>query len=194
MALLAYVVVIILLFFIWYYVKFNERITLAKQLPGPKSYPLIGNALEFRGKSERDIMTSLEKLTKMFGRTTRILIGPHVLVLTTDPKDAEVILSSPKLNDKSDEYRYLVPWLGSGLLVGSGQNWFHRRKIITPTFDYKILEQFVEVFDKHGSIFVEQLAKLEGQTIDVVPLVTFCALDIICGNIKLILREILSKI
>lgn len=71
-------------------------------------------------------------------------IGPQVQVLITDPKDAEVILGSQKLIDKSDEYDFIAQWLGTGLLISTGQKWFTRRKAITPTFHFKILEQFVE--------------------------------------------------
>lgn len=57
-------------------------------------------------------------------------------------------------------------------------------QVITPTFHFKILEQFVEVFDKHSAIFVKNLAKFKGQDFDVFPQVGLCALDIICGELK----------
>jgi hypothetical protein len=42
----------------------------------------------------------------------------------------QVILSSPKHIDKSDDYNFLHPWLGTGLLTSHGQKWFTRRKVI----------------------------------------------------------------
>jgi cytochrome P450 family 4 len=68
--------------------------------------------------------------------------------------------------------------------VSTGQKWFSRRKIITPTFHFKILEQFVEVFDQHSEIFVQNLSQLKGQRCDVFSKIALCALDIICGEIK----------
>lgn len=78
----------------------------------------------------------------------------------------------------------MKPWLGTGLLIAESKKWFQRRKIITPTFHFKILEQFVEVFDHQSGIFMEKMRKhCDGEAFDVFPLVTLCAIDIICGNL-----------
>ena len=76
----------------------------------------------------------------------------------------------------------MKPWLAEGLLISKGRKWFQRRKVITPTFHFKILEQFVEVFDRQSNTFVKILQKKaeNGQTFDIFPLVTLCALDVIC--------------
>ena len=99
-----------------------------------------------------------------------------------DPKDIEVILSSPKFIEKSDEYKFLSKWLGDGLLVSKGSKWHVRRKILTPTFHFKILDQFVEVFDRQSTIFAGKLATFDGKEVDVFPLICLCALDVICGE------------
>jgi hypothetical protein len=39
------------------------------------------------------------------------------------------ILSSPKHIDKSSDYSYLHPWLGTGLLTSHGEKWHSRRKV-----------------------------------------------------------------
>lgn len=53
--------------------------------------------------------------------------------------------------------------------------------MITPAFHFKILEDFVEVFDKNSTILVEKLATSKPtDAVDVYPLVTLTALDIIC--------------
>lgn len=63
-----------------------------------------------------------------------------------------------------------------------GKKWFARRKAITPTFHFKILEQFVDIFDKQSFIFAEVLAKNKAtDPVDIYPLVTLAALDVICG-------------
>lgn len=187
MELLAFFAIALTTLFIWYYKKHHESYSLAIKLPGPRAYPLIGNALTFLGKSPPELLKILEKLSKQYGRTLRVMVGPSVQVLIADPKDAEVILGSQKLIDKSDEYKFIEYWLGTGLLISTGKKWFARRKVITPTFHFKILEQFVEVFDKHSAIFVSNLAKFKGQEIDVFPQITLCALDVICGEINFII-------
>ena len=170
-------------FLAWFYKKYYRRLALANKIPGPPALPILGNALMFLGKSPPELLKVLEGISKKYGRTARILVGPQVQILITDPKDAETILGSQKLIDKSDEYKFIAHWLGTGLLISTGQKWFSRRKVITPTFHFKILEQFVEVFDKHSAIMVQNFGNFKGQPVDVFPQITLCALDVICGEI-----------
>lgn len=131
-------------------------------------------------------------------------------------------MSSPKYIDKSQDYYYLQPWLGTGLLTSHGKKWHSRRKvkhlfllilfivlwyfsrshktkreislyihffiftlqILTPAFHFKILEDFIEVFQEQSSILVSKLAadvnKKSG--LNLFKYVTLCTLDIICGK------------
>lgn len=186
MEFLTFLVASLIAVVVWWYKNNHEKFSLARKLPGPPAYPIVGNALMFLGKSPPQLLKVLEKLHKQYGSFARIMIGPQIQILIADPKDVEVILGSQKLIDKSDEYDFIAEWLGTGLLISTGQKWFSRRKAITPTFHFKILEQFVEVFDKHSAIFVKNLAKSKGQPVDVFPHITLCALDIISGEIKLL--------
>lgn len=66
--------------------------------------------------------------------------------------------------------------------MSTGARWRRQRKLITPTFHFQILEQFLEVFDKQSDVFVEKLEKeIDGGPFDIMPYVTLCALDIMCG-------------
>lgn len=59
--------------------------------------------------------------------------------------------------------------------------------MITPTFHFKILESFVQVFENKSDILVQKLEKhaSTNQVFDIYPNITLCALDIICGNFLL---------
>lgn len=58
-----------------------------------------------------------------------------------------------------------------------------RRKVLTPAFHFKVLDQFIEVFDRNSNILVEILGKCqETDAVDIYPLITMAALDIICGK------------
>jgi cytochrome P450 len=72
----------------------------------------------------------------------------------------------------------------TGLLLSNGNKWHQRRKIITPTFHFQILEQFTEIMDTQANVFVSSLKKYEGQHIDFFPLISLYTLDVICGNEK----------
>jgi cytochrome P450 family 4 len=55
--------------------------------------------------------------------------------------------------------------------------------MITPTFHFKILDSFVEVFSEKSEILISKLQKEVGsQGFDVCPYITKCTLDIICGE------------
>lgn len=181
---LSIIIASVVILYFWYRQKFLKRFELVDKLPGPRGYPIIGNALDFVGKSPPQILKQLHKYYNSFSHQKLgvFRIGTAVMCLLTHPETAEVLLSSQKFLEKSDEYDFISEWLASGLLTSTGSKWFARRKIITPTFHFKILDQFVEVFDKNSKILVKQLSKLKGQSADIFPLVTLCALDVICGK------------
>ena len=57
--------------------------------------------------------------------------------------------------------------------------------MLTPSFHFKILEEFAVTFNKNAAIFMEELHKAsEGgkNSINIFPFITRCALDIICGT------------
>lgn len=56
--------------------------------------------------------------------------------------------------------------------------------MLVPAFHFKILHDFVPIFNEHAASLVKKLETpaLEGKPVDVVPVVTACALDIICGE------------
>ena len=100
--------------------------------------------------------------------------------MLTNPKDLEVLLSSQTLIDKAPDYDNSKEWFGEGLVFSTGKKWQTRRRIITPTFHFKILDQFVEVFDKNSKIMVKQMESHKGRTVDIYPFLSLCAFDSIC--------------
>ncbi|KAF2886992.1 hypothetical protein ILUMI_19181, partial [Ignelater luminosus] len=92
-------------------------------------------------------------------------------------------MGSTKILDKASNYSFLHSWLGRGLLTSEGAKWQKHRKILTPAFHFKILEQFIEIFDFHGNILVQKLEKEVGKkSVNIYPYVTLCALDTICAT------------
>ncbi|XP_050086154.1 cytochrome P450 4d1 [Anopheles aquasalis] len=175
-------IVMLVTVFLWWVVKhFGSALRYAGKLGGPVAYPLVGNGLLFLFKTPAEFLLRLGSLIEEYGQCFRLWLGTQLVIVSTDPKDIEVLLSSPKYISKSGEYDFIKPWLGDGLLISDGRKWQARRKVITPSFHFKILDQFVEIFDHQGSTLVDilHLFAKSGETFDVFPLVTLYALDVI---------------
>ena len=177
---IAFILASVLLLFLWALYWFKKKENLVKHIKGRPTIPLIGNGLLFVTATPEEIFLTSQKMSKEFSDMFRVFIGTHLFVVITNPKDAECLLSSQELIEKSDEYDFMRPWLGNGLLTSTGQTWFQRRKVLTPAFHFKILEQFVEIFDKNSEVLIESLSKFGAKEFDIFPLITLLALDVIC--------------
>ncbi|XP_061388492.1 cytochrome P450 4e2-like [Musca vetustissima] len=146
--------------------------------------PLIGNAHQL-GKTPHDILNFLfDNCYKNNFHNFRVWIGYYLNIFVTEPQDVEFILSSTSLIKKSDIYEMTYDWLGDGLLTGTGQKWHKNRKIITPAFHFKILQDFHDVMNKNSNKFVEKLREAsKGDTIiDFQNMVNYFTLDVICDT------------
>lgn len=134
-------------------------------------------------------MQALHGYTQVFAkqRIYRLWVGPEPWVVLWKPESVEVVLSHNFLLEKSSQYEFLHPWLGTGLLTSSGNKWRSRRKMLVPAFHFKILHDFIPVFNEQAAFLVKKLKRdaINGYPIDIVPEVTACALDIICGKLIL---------
>lgn len=64
-----------------------------------------------------------------------------------------------------------------------GLNWQKKRKMITPAFHFKILEQFVPMFNSAADILVQKLStNINKCAFDVCPYLKSFTLDVICGK------------
>ncbi|XP_039304801.1 cytochrome P450 4C1-like isoform X1 [Solenopsis invicta] len=163
-----------------YYVHYGRFGQLIHKIPGPPGYPLIGNFFLLMTKQEHliNLLFSLcDKYYPIF-RTWAFFEG---FVSIRHPDDLEVILNSSTNIEKSRIYSVLHPWFGLGLLTSGGSKWHSRRKILTPTFHFNILQQFVEILIEEGESMTNSL-KNAGSTItkDLVPLISEHTLNAIC--------------
>lgn len=123
----------------------------------------------------------MDKYARTRSRVSRIWIGNQLECNIDDPKHLELILTSTKFLSKSSQYGFLNSSLGEGLLFSTNQKWFSRRRIITPTFHFKILEQFFEVFIKHNQVLLDKIGqKANGKIFDIFPLVTASVMNALC--------------
>ncbi|XP_034244962.1 cytochrome P450 4c3 [Thrips palmi] len=164
----------------------RRLVALMERIPGPFALPLLGNTLEQTVEHD-ELFVRLNGITQLFGRqhgVCRTWFCTQPYVLLSSPDAVECVLASNRHTDKSDEYLYLRPWLGTGLLTSWGAKWHRRRKVLTPAFHFRILDDFIDVFREQADVladrFVQQAEQAGRRGFNVFPLVTLCTLDIIC--------------
>ncbi len=127
------------------------------------------------------MLTVLQKFIDTYGRRYKLWLGIQPYIVIANASDFEKILNSPTQIEKSADYEVVHRWLGFGLLTSQGEKWFRRRKQLTPAFHFKILDDFLHVFNERCAVMRNILEKKQGdKKIDIFPLITHCALDIIC--------------
>ncbi|VDK80858.1 unnamed protein product [Onchocerca ochengi] len=165
---------------------------------GPPALPLIGNLHQLHFKPDgtylnfcRIISLQIEFFEQAQGlaymlqargeRMCRIWMGPWPWVLLYGAEECEAILGSNKILDKPLQYSFLNGWIGQGLLVSEPKKWRSRRRLLTPTFHYDILKDFVDVYNKHGQTLMRKFRALCGdQYNDIFHMISLCTLDVIC--------------
>ncbi|XP_037823515.1 cytochrome P450 4e2-like [Lucilia sericata] len=157
---------------------------IVKHTSGPKTLPLVGNAHQ-TGKTPSEILDNFFTWFYKYKQDNyTVWIGPYLNIVVSNVKDVEFILSSNSLIQKSDIYDMLHPWLGEGLLTSTGAKWHKHRKMITPSFHFKILQDFHAVMNENCNKFVEKLKNVaKGDTIiDFQDQAHYLTLDVICDT------------
>ena len=112
------------------------------EIPGPKSIlPYLGKLLFYKNYT---LLTLMSELQKQYGDLVRISIPfvPRMLVTSDADLTAKVLMGTEKSNKKAVFYDRLKMILGEGLLTSGGPKWRIHRKLMSPLFHPRHLEQF----------------------------------------------------
>ncbi|XP_073991011.1 cytochrome P450 4C1-like isoform X1 [Rhodnius prolixus] len=151
------------------------------KLPGPRLLPLfIGFAYKLVTLAETEMLQYLTSLHQDFPRMAAIWIIGIPEVLLFDPDDLEVIMGNIQHIQKGLEYYFLIPWLKEGLLLSNGEKWHQRRKLLTPAFHFKILEDSMQSLNKHSRLLLRNMLNRNGEPFFAEEMIIPCTLDIIC--------------
>ncbi|KAF1752830.1 hypothetical protein GCK72_019385 [Caenorhabditis remanei] len=164
---------------------------------GPPSLPLIGSAHLFKWHPY-DFTFQMEHWAQkyMFGRAKYgeiaaknnevdgimlLWIGPVPIVFLGISECIRPVLESNTNISKPSQYDKMSEWIGTGLLTSTHEKWFHRRKMLTPTFHFSIIQDYFPIFARHADVLVEAVeAHVDGDFFDGFPYFKRCTLDIIC--------------
>ncbi|KAM8930919.1 cytochrome P450 4B1-like [Pelodytes ibericus] len=137
---------------VFYYRWRNLQIAL-QSFPGPPTHWLYGNVHQFRrdGKDLERVMVWVKAYPKAFP----LWLGKFVTSLTiTHPEYAKAVFgrSDPKA---STGYNFLIPWIGKGLLILSGDTWFQHRRLLTPGFHYDVLKPYINLISDATKVMLD---------------------------------------
>ncbi|XP_067118898.1 cytochrome P450 4c3-like [Centruroides vittatus] len=123
---------------------------------------------------------SSARLAFLEEKVMKLSWGGYNYILLSHPEMAQEVLKSYTAVNKDWIYNIFHPWLGTGLLTSSNDKWRHRRKLLTPAFHFRILEDFQRIFNDQSTILIEKLKKKkENEEFLMDELISLCALDII---------------
>jgi cytochrome P450 len=121
----------------------NETTTITTLSPGPKGWPIVGNALQF----QRDPLGFMRKTEQTYGRMATIHIGKIPFVLCFRPEHVRYFLTEQQRNFTKINRQgvgNLSFLLGDGLLTSEGD--FHRqqRRLVQPAFHRSRIENYAQ--------------------------------------------------
>ncbi|XP_058126924.1 cytochrome P450 4d2-like [Anopheles ziemanni] len=182
MLVVIFLVTVVLWGVLQHYRQRQRLLQIAARFGGPKPHWLLGHLPQFPVNDIPGIFETMVRLHQQYGQDLFNwgLLNDH-MVIVSSPENVEKVVMA-KQTQKSMIYEFIEPWLGRGLLISSGEKWFHRRKIITPTFHFKILEGFASVFNREVDVLVDTLRPYatSGKEFDIYEPISLYALDSIC--------------
>ncbi|XP_022175937.1 cytochrome P450 4C1-like [Myzus persicae] len=180
---IAYMIVVVFVM-IWSYFKWHNRRfeKLAARMSGPPSYPIIGTGYLFTGSSEQVMSKIIDTVKKYSLKPIRLWLGPYFAVVIAKPEDVQIIFNSSKALKKDRMYDFFKNGVGEGLFTAPVEKWRKNRRMITPAFNAKLLEQFFPVFNEKNKILIRNVTKElnKTQTFDLWNYIAPAALDTIC--------------
>lgn len=169
----------------WFIVKLIQHLKVRRvinKIPGSNGLPILGHTLELKHDTREYFEQVIEKCRAHSNEgIMKFWVGLMPSIFVFKAHTTEGLLNSSKHMSKAFWYDFFRPWLGDGLLLSTGEKWNGRRKILTPSFHFKILEEFLHVMNEQAATLVSHLDKMaDGPAFNVQPFMQHCALDIIC--------------
>lgn len=130
---------------------------LTLKIPGPLGFPLIGMAHKLMKRE--NILQVIGDIEKTYGKTFLSWLGPFPFLVVAEPNLVGQILNSSEFLNKSVIYKAVAEGTGDGLFSCDAPKWRIHRKAINPTFNQKVLVNFIPIFNEEVDLFVEDVVR-----------------------------------
>ena len=113
-----------------------------------------------------------------------MVFGPFRSIMITGPEVAQQVIN--RVDSKNRTFNYMMePWLGNGLVLSEGPYWKRNRRLLTPTFHYQSLKNFVKIINNSTDKMVQVIHRDSNgrDPMEFVPIINNMALETILGCI-----------
>ncbi|EDW00739.1 cytochrome P450 4p1 isoform X2 [Drosophila grimshawi] len=148
--------------------------------PTPKGKTIFANCFDLYGKDAAGVFQHSRHLAKEMGTNYLSYSLGTAMYMIIEPEIVEFVLTNPQLITKGMVYNFMKSALRTGLLTSTGKKWHTRRKMITHTFHFNILEQFEEIFKAESQKFVDKFKDQSESVISLTDLIPRFTLNSIC--------------
>ncbi|ETN66421.1 cytochrome P450 [Anopheles darlingi] len=165
----------------WYW---SQLLRWADELPrATPCHRWFGNLPDFFGKSPSEVFLVLGRHFGQHDRLFTFRFGSQVAIGITHPDLVQHVLTHPACQAKPDVYK--VVRLPHGLLAAKYDVWKVHRKILNSTFNARILESFVPIFNDSSRRLIGRLDHYAQPGTDqgpcnILEYISACTLEMIC--------------
>ncbi|CAH2310732.1 cytochrome P450 4B1-like [Pelobates cultripes] len=139
------------------FIKRRKVEKIFQQFPGPPRHWLLGNVDKLR-RDGNDLDT-LVTWSKKYGGVYPIWFWNFTAFLfLSHPDYAKAVFGREE--PKATTYRFLIPWIGKGLLILDRQKWFQHRRLLTPGFHYDVLKPYTKLMSDSTVVMLDIWDKL----------------------------------
>ncbi|XP_058513694.1 cytochrome P450 4F2-like [Ochotona princeps] len=111
-------------------------------------------------------LNEMARLVTAYPQGFLFWVGPTIpLVSLCHPDVLRPVLNASAAIAPKDMvfYGFLMPWLGDGLLLSSGDKWSRHRRMLTPAFHFNILKPYMRIFSQSADIMHAKWQRLASE-------------------------------
>ncbi|GAB6023575.1 hypothetical protein CHUAL_008346 [Chamberlinius hualienensis] len=180
-------VAVVILSLLYKCLKWKNHWAYVRTIPGPNMFANFHILFKIITTRRQDNFATFVKYCTPFARQYPIgkfWFGLRPIVFCSSATTSKIILSSQKNLKKSRDYVHITRMVTDGILTSTGSKWHKHRKIINPSFSFRMLKEFLVAMNNHADLFTKIINQkshdADFQPFDISPLTNRFALDVIC--------------